>query len=206
VQDHLEFFTALRTMRTLERADLAVVLIDATDGVTVQDIKIIEQAEEVRKGILLVVNKWDIVEKESRTADLFTQTFYQRAPMMTYIPLVYVSALTGQRVTRTLDLALEINQERTKRITTAELNEFLREAVSKQTPPAHAGRFIKFYYGTQTEVAPPTFVFFVNYPQHLERSYLRFLENQLREKFGFKGNTVRMKFKKRTSKGKEGSH
>ncbi|MCX6830858.1 MAG: ribosome biogenesis GTPase Der, partial [candidate division Zixibacteria bacterium] len=149
------------------------------------------------KGILIVVNKWDLVEKDTHTIDQFTATFHDKARLMCYIPLIFVSALSGQRVTKVLDQLIEIWQERQKRIPTAELNDFLEEVVRARPPAAHRGVFIKFYYMTQTDVAPPTFVFFVNYPEHLAKSYLRYLENRLRERFGFVGNALRLKFNQR---------
>jgi GTPase len=196
-KDNVEFFTTLRSIRALQRADIAAVLVEAPEGITGQDIKIIEQAEEQRKGIVIVVNKWDLVEKDTHTIEQFTATFHQKAKLMSYIPLVFVSALTGQRVTKVLDQVLEIWKERQKRLTTSELNDFLEEAVRTRAPAACRGQFIKFYYATQIEVAPPTFVFFVNYPENLERSYLRYLENRLRERFGFVGNALRLKFVQR---------
>lgn len=196
-KDNIEFYTSLRTIRSLQRADLAAVLVEAPEGITGQDVKIIEQAEQERKGILIVVNKWDLVEKDSHTIDQFTATFRQRAKLLDYVPLVFVSALTGQRVTKVLDHLLEIWKERQKRLSTSELNDFLEEVVSARPPAAYRGQFIKFYYATQTEVAPPTFVFFVNYPDSLDKSYIRYLENRLRERFGFVGNALRMKFKQR---------
>ena len=196
-KESLEFYTELRAVRSLQRADVAMVLVDATQGITVQDIKVIEHAEEERKGILVVVNKWDLVEKDPHSADEFTEAFHRRAPMMKYIPLLFVSALTGQRVTRALDMILQIHAERLRRIATPELNSFLGEAVKKRTPPARGGKFIKIYYVTQTDVAPPTFVFFANHPDYIDRAYTRYLENSLREKFGFEGNSLRLKFKRR---------
>lgn len=198
VKDNLEFYTALRTIRSLQRADIAMVLTEAPEGITGQDIKIIEQAEEERKGIMVVVNKWDLVEKDTHTVDQFTETFHRKAALMQYIPLIFVSALTGQRVTKVLDLVLKIHAEREKRVSTAELNDFINSAVNERHPPARGGKFIKFFYVTQTEISPPTFVFFVNHPDYLDRSYLRYLENRLRQRFGFEGNSLRLKFNRRS--------
>ncbi len=197
VKDNVEFYTSLRTVRSLQRADIAMILVEAPEGITGQDIKIIEQAEQERKGIVIVVNKWDLVEKDTHTVDQFTQTFHEKAKLMQYIPLVFVSALSGQRVTKILDHLIEINTERQKRLSTRELNDFIEEAVRDRPPAAHRGQFIKFYYATQVDVAPPSFVFFVNYPEYLDRSYIRYLENRLRDKFGFLGNSLRMKFNKK---------
>ncbi len=200
VKDNLEFYTALRTARSIQRADVVMVLVEAPLGVTSNDLRIIEQVVEERKGILLVVNKWDLVEKDTHAVDHFTRAFYDRAKTMDFIPLVFVSAKTGQRATKPLDLVLQIYEERFKRISTSDLNDFLKAVVAEKHPPAHRGQHIKFYYLTQTAVAPPTFVFFANYPEYLDRSYVRFLENRLRDEFGFVGNSIRMKFNKRSSK------
>ncbi len=198
VTDDLEFYTTLRTIRALQRADVALVLVEAPEGITGQDIKIIEQAEEGRKGVIIVVNKWDLVPKDTYTVDQFTRTFQQKAAMMKYIPLVFISAKTGQRATKVLEMASVIDAERKKRIPTAELNSFLQDTVTRRHPAAKRGKFIKFYYAVQADVTPPTFVFFVNYPESLDKSYLRYLENQLRDKFGFAGVSIRMKFKQRS--------
>ena len=200
VKDNLEMYTALRSIRSLQRADVAIVLAEAPNGITNQDVKIIEQAEEARKAIVLVVNKWDLVEKDTHTVDQFTQTFKEKVRTMSYIPLVFVSALTGQRVTKVLDKVIEVYNDRQKRIPTAELNNFLEAAVEERHPPAHRGVHIKFYYVTQTEIAPPTFVFFANYPEEIDITYIRYLENKLRERFGFIGNALRMKFNPRSTR------
>lgn len=198
VTDDLEFYTTLRTIRALQRADIALVLVEAPEGITGQDIKIIEQAEEGRKGVIIVVNKWDLVPKDTNTVDQFVRTFQQKAAMMKYIPLVFISATTGQRVTKVLEMASVIDAERKKRIPTAELNSFLQETVTRRHPAAKRGKFIKFYYAAQADITPPTFVFFVNYPESLDKSYLRYLENQLRDRFGFAGVSMRLKFKQRS--------
>jgi GTPase len=203
VKDNIEFYTTLRTMRALQRADIAMVLVEASEGINGQDIKIIEQAEQERKGIVIVVNKWDLVEKDTHTIDQFTESFHEKAKLMKYIPLVFVSALTGQRASKPLDLVIEVNDERNKRLSTRELNDFLEEAVRSRAPAAYRGVFINFSYATQVDVAPPSFVFFVNHPEHLDRSYLRYLENRLREKFGFIGNSLRLKFNKKRARIKE---
>ncbi len=200
VKDNLEFYTALRTIRSIQRADVVMVLVEAPLGVTTNDLRIIEQVIEERKGILLVVNKWDLVEKDTHAVDHFTRAFYHRAKTMDFVPLVFISAKTGQRATKTLDLVLSIYEERFKRVSTSDLNDFLKAVVAERHPPAHRGQYIKLYYLTQTGVAPPTFVFFANYPEHLQRSYVRYLENRLRDKFGFVGNSIRLKFNKRDSK------
>ncbi len=197
VKDHLEMFTAMRTVTALQRADVALVLVEAQEGMTAYDFKIIEQAVDERKAIVIVVNKWDLVEKTMHTVDEFTRTFHERAPRMTYIPLIFVSALSGQRVGKIFERVIEVYNERMKRISTSEMNEFLQAALAERHPPAHRGMWIKFKYVTQTDVAPPTFVFFVNHPEQVDISYIRYLENRIRDKFGFGGNSIRLKFKQK---------
>lgn len=195
VKDNLEMYTAMRTIRALQRADVALVLVEGPEGINHQDIKIIEEAHDERKGIVIVVNKWDLVEKDTKTVDEFTRTFAERIHTMSYIPLIFVSAKTGQRVAKVLDKVIEVYTDRLKRIPTSQLNDFLQQALAERHPPAHRGMWIKFNYVTQTDVAPPTFVFFVNHPEQVDRSYIRYLENRIRDTFGFVGNSLRLKFK-----------
>ncbi len=197
VKDNLEMYTAMRSIRALQRSDVAMVLVEASEGITHQDIKIIEQAHDERKAIVIVVNKWDLVEKDTKTVDDFTKTFAAKYHTLSYIPLVFVSALTGQRVTRVLEKVVEVYNDRQKRIPTSQLNDFLQKAIAERHPPAHRGMWIKFNYVTQTEIAPPTFVFFVNHPEQVDRSYVRYLENRIRDSFGFIGNSIRIKFKRK---------
>ncbi|MCC6962944.1 MAG: ribosome biogenesis GTPase Der [candidate division Zixibacteria bacterium] len=197
VKDNLEMYTAMRTIRALQRADVALVLVEGPEGINHQDIKIIEEAHDERKGIVIVVNKWDLVEKDTKTVDEFTRTFAERIHTMSYIPLIFVSAKTGQRVAKVLDKVIEVYTDRLKRIPTSQLNDFLQQALAERHPPAHRGMWIKFNYVTQTDVAPPTFVFFVNHPEQVDRSYIRYLENRIRDTFGFVGNSLRLKFKRK---------
>ncbi len=197
VKDNLEMYTAMRTIRALQRADVALVLVEGPEGINHQDIKIIEEAHDERKGIVIVVNKWDLVEKDTKTVDEFTRTFAERIHTMSYIPLIFVSAKTGQRVAKVLDKVIDVYTDRLKRIPTSQLNDFLQQALAERHPPAHRGMWIKFNYVTQTDVAPPTFVFFVNHPEQVDRSYIRYLENRIRDTFGFVGNSLRLKFKRK---------
>ncbi|MFH2054821.1 MAG: ribosome biogenesis GTPase Der [bacterium] len=197
VRDQLEFLTTLRTQRALQRAEIAAVLVEAPVGITGQDVKIIEQAADERKGVIVVVNKWDLVEKDTHSVDEFTRHYRREVPSLSYIPLLFISATTGQRVSRLLEAAAAVSAERKKRIPTAELNKWLGDTLAKRTPPARQGRFIKFFYISQADSAPPTFVFVVNYPKLLDKAYLRYLENQLRERFGFEGVSLRLKFNER---------
>ncbi|UCD16302.1 MAG: ribosome biogenesis GTPase Der [Candidatus Zixiibacteriota bacterium] len=197
VKEDVEFYTTLRTLRAIENCHVALVLVDAADGLSVQDLKIIEDAADARRGIVMAVNKWDMVEKDDRTADIFTEQIKQYARSLSYIPIIYVSALTGKRVIKTISLIDTVHDNWGRRIPTAELNSFLEEIVARQPPAAIRGKHIKLYYMTQASTKPPTFVFFCNYPKLLQKSYLRYLENRLREKYILEGVAFRIKVRQR---------
>jgi GTP-binding protein len=150
-----------------------------------------------RRSAVLAVNKWDLVEKDSATADRYTKEIKAVLAKYAYLPVIYVSALTGQRVTRVLAEVKKVHREAHKRISTAQLNEFLRKALQRRHPPARQGKHIKFNYVTQTEVGPPTFVFFTNHPKLVDKTYISYLGNRLRESFGFEGVPFRMKFRRK---------
>jgi GTP-binding protein len=187
----------LRTLRAIENCHVAVVLVDASEGMMVQDLKVIEDAVAARRAIVMAVNKWDLVEKDGRTADIFTEQIRKFLGLHGYIPQIYISALNGQRVTKTLSLVDAVFENWNRRIPTSELNAFIERAVAKQPPAAVRGKYINIYYATQADVAPPTFTFFCNHPQLLQKSYLRYLDNRLRESYDFSGVPFRIKFKKR---------
>lgn len=197
VKEDLEFFMTLRTLRAVENSHVAVVLVDATEGMSVQDLKVAEDAVEARRAIVLAVNKWDLVEKDTHTADIFTEQVKTFLGVHGYIPQIYISALSGQRVAKTLTIIDTVYENWNRRIPTAELNAFVEGIVAKQPPAAVRGKYINIYYATQTEVAPPTFTFFCNYPKLLQKSYLRYIDNRLRESYDFAGVPFRIKFKKR---------
>ncbi len=197
VKDAIEYFTTLRTLRAIEHCDIALVLVDASEGLIVQDLKVIEDAANVRRGIVMAVNKWDIVEKDTYTADIFTSQIKEYARTLAYIPNIYISCLTGQRVVKVIPLIDKVYENWDQQITTAELNNFLEDIVNKRHPAAVKGKYIRFYYVTQSGIKPPTFLFFCNYPQLLQKSYIRYIENQLRKKYSFDGVPIRIRFKKR---------
>lgn len=197
VSADLEYYTALRTFRALEECDVAVQLIDAVDGMTTQDQKILSQIFERRRAAVLVVNKWDLVEKDSKTADEFSKAIQEIIAQYDFLPIIFISAKTGQRVEKVLTLVTEVYLEHYKRLSTPVLNDFLSEVTAMRQPPARQGKMIKFSYMTQSEVAPPTFVFFCTHPRLLDPAYARFLSNQLRERFGFRGVPIRLKFQKK---------
>lgn len=193
VKDSLEYYSSLRTARVIREADVALLLVDAVEGVTIQDLKIVDQAWEAGCGLILVVNKWDLVEKDHRTAQAFEKELVGRAPHVRWIPVLFASALTGQRTRKTLDLILEVHEERNRRIPTHEVNEVLEELVGKQPPPHARGRAVNFKYATQVQAAPPTFVLFCNLPKDVPDHYIRYIYNGFRERWGFRGAPVRVR-------------
>jgi len=197
VHENIEFYTTLRTSRAIENCDVTVVLIDAVDKVTAQDQRVLDEVMRTRRATVLVVNKWDLIEKDSKTADEFTQSINDVLAMYSFLPIMYISALSGQRVSKVLSVVKSVHEENHKRIPTPELNDFMQKVVQRKNPPSRQGKYIKFNYATQSEVAPPTFVFFTNHPKLLDKSYIRFIGNQLRQKFGFLGVPFRLKFKKK---------
>lgn len=197
IKENLEFYTTLRTLRSLERCDIAVVIIEANEGLMHQDIQVLEQVREFRKGTLLAVNKWDLIEKETDTAHEYEESIRKKIPTMSYIPMIFISALTGKRSVNVLKLCRQVNERQNQRIQTSELNRFLEDAYKRRHPAAAQGKFIKFFYATQTEIRPPTFVLFCNYPKLLQKQYLRYIENRLRETYDFDGVPIRIKVKPR---------
>jgi GTP-binding protein len=197
VHENIEFYTTLRTSRAIENCDVAIVLIDAVDKVTTQDQRVLEEVMSARRATVLVVNKWDLIEKETKTADEFTKSVNEVLAMYSFLPIMYISALSGQRVSKVLSIVKSVHEENHRRISTPELNDFMQKIVQRNSPPSRKGKYIKFNYAAQTEVAPPTFVFFTNHPTLIDKSYMRYIGNQLREQFGFLGVPFRLKFKKK---------
>jgi GTPase len=195
-----ERYSTLRSLKAISRADVAVLVIDAVEGLTAQDAHVAGYVVDEGKGLVIAVNKWDLVEsKTDRTFDQYVEWIHNEVPFLDFAPLVSISAKTGQRVGRVLEMAIDIWGERRKRITTSELNRVLRAAVERQEPPVVKGRRPKLFYGTQAGVAPPTFVFFANDAAAIHFSYRRYLENRLRSEFGFDGTPVKLVFRDRES-------
>lgn len=191
------FYTLLRTLRSLERCDVALILIDAVDGPMEQDKRILAQAMESGKGAVLAVNKWDLVEKDSHTVKVFTEVIRSRIPFALHVPLVFTSALTGQRVWKAIEVVHQVAKERQRRIETHALNVLLEQIKVQHPPPSPGGRAIKLFYVTQPDTAPPRFVFFANRPEHIPMSYQRYLERRIREAFGFGGTPIRIAFRRK---------
>jgi GTP-binding protein len=193
----VEKYSVLRTLKAINRADVCLLLIDAQDKVTAQDQHIAGYILDEDKSVVVVVNKWDAVEKDTHTMAQYTQVIRTALRFMDYVPVLFISAKTGQRVEQTLQVALQVQAERTRRISTADLNRLLQEAIARHPPKSKSGQQLKFYYATQPEVDPPTFVFFVNDHKLIHFTYERYLENRIREAHGFLGTPLRLVFRSR---------
>lgn len=196
----VERYSVIRSLRAVDRADVVLMVIDAVDGVTEQDKKIAGYAHEGGKGIIIVVNKWDLVEKDSKTSLRYTEAIRSELAFMQYAPVLFASALTKQRIHRVTDLVKYVSEQHNMRISTSVLNQVIEDAISINPPPAAHGKRLKIYYTTQGDIKPPTFIFFVNDPEIMHFSYLRFLENKLRESFGFEGTPLKLVVRGRKEK------
>jgi GTPase len=192
IDEGVEFYSSLRTRRAIERSDICILMLDAVQGLENQDLKIATLAWEAGRGLILVVNKWDLKEKDDKTAAKFEKECQEKAPYLRFVPFLFSSALTGQRVTRVLDLILEVDAERHKRITTSQINTTLEELVARRQPPQAAGREVKLNYATQVETAPPAIAIFGNNPDLVQEHYVRYLHNGFRAAWGFTGNPLQI--------------
>jgi GTP-binding protein len=196
ITDSLEYYSSLRTARVVREADVCLVLVDAVEGLASQDLKVAEQAWDAGCGMILVVNKWDLVEKDTNTAPDWVRDARNRAPFLQWVPILFASALTGQRIRKTLDLIQEVQEERNRRIPTPEVNDVLQQVVGRQPPPHFRGRPVKLRYGTQVAVAPPTFLLFSNLPKEVPHHYIRYVHNSFRSAWGFVGSPLRIRLRK----------
>ena len=192
VTESIEKFSIMRTLLAIERSDVCLMLIDATEGVTEQDAKIAGEAHEAGKGIILVVNKWDCIDKDTHTIEKFKKDIYNKLSYLTYAPIIFISAQTGQRVNKLFELINEVANQNAMRITTAMLNEVINEAIAITQPPTDKGKRLKIFYATQASTKPPTFVIFVNSKELFHFSYQRYLINQIRNTFGLRGTPIRL--------------
>ncbi|HEX8246286.1 MAG TPA: ribosome biogenesis GTPase Der [Longimicrobium sp.] len=198
IEEGVEFYSSIRTERAIERADVCLLLVDATAGqIAVQDLKVAEKAWDAGCGLIIVVSKWDLVEKETMTAPQFEKEIRERVPFLKWVPILFTSAKTGQRVHRVLDLIVEVQAQRNRRVATHEVNEVMRALVSRAKPPAHMNHPVKLLYATQVAVAPPTFVIFSNHPDAVPESYQRYLQNGFRDAWGFLGVPLRINLRHR---------
>jgi GTPase len=202
IEPGIEQFSVIRTHKALERAHVALLLIDAIEGVTAQDTHIAGMIKDSMRSVVIVVNKWDAIEKDENTMKEFEKTIRNRFDFIDYAPILFISAMTAQRIHTVLPTAARVQEERLVRIPTSELNQLIREAMLKHAPPSHVGRKLKIYFGTQVRVDPPTFLFHVNDVELVHFSYERYLENQIREKYSFLGTPIRLSFRPRTRKEK----
>lgn len=198
VKENIEFFSTVRTDRSIRDADVVVLLLDAMQGFDAQDKRIIRDAEKYNKGIIIALNKWDIVpDKDSNVHKEFETYIYDRIRSSTYIPIISISALKGTRIERVLDLAEMVIQERNKKISTPEMNDFVEKILKERPLPMKRGRQLKIQYALQVKSNPPVFKFFMNNPQELPPNYRRFIENKIREGFGFRGVPITMVFRQK---------
>ena len=202
IKEELERYSIIRTVTAVDRADVVIVVIDATEGVTEQDAKIAGIAHERGKGIIVAVNKWDAVEKNDKTIYEYTRKLKELLSFMPYAEYIFISAETGQRLNKLFDLIDMVRQNQTLRVSTGVLNEIMTEAVAMQQPPSDKGKRLKLYYITQVAVKPPTFVVFVNDRELMHFSYTRYIENQIRNAFGFRGTSLKFIIRERKEKEK----
>ena len=192
VTEKIEKYSVLRSLFAIERADVCLMLIDANEGVTEQDAKIAGEAHEAGKGIIIVVNKWDEYEKDTGTLEKYKKAIYEKLSYLSYAPIIFISAKTGQRVDKLFGMINDVNSQNSKRVTTSQLNQVINEAIAIVQPPSDKGKKLKIFYGTQASIKPPTFVIFVNSKELFHFSYERYLVNQIRKEFGLEGTPIRI--------------
>lgn len=198
IDETVERYSVVRSLAAVDRSDVCVIMIDGAEGLTEQDTKIAGYAHEQGKACIIAVNKWDSVEKDGKTMSAFRLKVQEHFAYMSYAPIIFISAKTGQRIDKLLEEIKEVNVQHKRRITTGMLNDILNEAMAKQQPPSDKGKRLKIYYGTQASVAPPTFVLFVNDKDLFHYSYLRYIENQFRLAFGFDGTPLHFIIREKT--------
>jgi len=192
IEPGVEKYSVLRSLRAIERSDVALLMVEATSGLTAQDAHIAGFILEAWKSVVVVVNKWDTITKDNYTMESFTQHVRQELNFIDYVPVLFISALTGQRVSQVLPMALRVQEERLVRLSTSQINRILQDAQDKHVAPSHTGRQFKIYYGTQVRSDPPTFLLYVNDPKLAHFTYLRFLENRIRGSYGYLGTPIRL--------------
>lgn len=197
IDENIERYSVIRSLAAVDRCDVVLILIDANEGVTEQDTKIAGYAHEQGKASIIVINKWDMVEKETNTMNIFRQNIERDLSYMTYAPVAFTSALTGARIDKLFDLIKYVNNQHAMRISTGVLNDILNEAMSKVQPPSDKGRRLKIYYITQASTKPPTFIIFVNSKELAHFSYIRYIENQIRTAFGLEGTPIKFIIRER---------
>ena len=197
VEEDLEFYSVMRAIRAIDEADVCLIVIDAVDGIEAQDMNIFSLAVKRNKGIVILVNKWDLIDKETNTARDYEKGLRQKIAPFTDVPIVFISALEKQRIFKAVDNAMAVYENRTKKITTSKLNDWLQEVMAAKNPPSYRGKFIKIKYVTQLKTYYPAFAFFCNHPKHIKQDYKNYLANKLREEFNFTGVPIRLYFRQK---------
>lgn len=197
VHEKIEFYSVMRSIKALENSDVCIVMIDASQGLESQDLNIISLAHRRKKGILLLVNKWDLIEKDNKTHKQFTAAILDKLAPLTYIPTIFISVLNKQRIFQAIEKAIQIYEDKSKKVSTSSLNDVMLPIIEKTPPPSLKGKYIKIKYITQLPTHNPTFAFFCNLPQYIKEPYERFLENKLRENFGFEGVPINLVFRQK---------
>ena len=197
VSEDLEFYSVMRSVRAIEHSDVVIIMVDATKGWESQDMNIFSLAQKNRKGIVILINKWDLVEKSTNTMKQFEAQIREKISLFNDVPILFISALTKQRILKAVETAMEVNENRSKRIKTSKLNEIMLPIIENTPPPALKGKYIKIKYCTQLPTVTPQFAFFCNLPQYVKEPYKRFIENQLRKNFDFKGVPIEVYFRQK---------
>ena len=197
VDEDIEFYSTMRSIRAIEDSDVCILMIDAERGIEAQELNVFNLIIKNRKGVVILVNKWDLIEKETNTVKQYTEAIQARLAPFKDIPIVFVSALTKQRIHKALDVAIEVSENRKRRVTTSKLNDFMQKAMEEFPPPSHRGNYIRIKYVTQLPTHAPQFAFYCNYPQHVKESYKRFLENRLRDEYNFSGVPISIYMRKK---------
>jgi len=195
VRGNIEFYSVMRSIKALQESDVCLVMIDATQGLESQDVNLISLANKYKRGIVLLVNKWDLIEKDTKTAEKFTSDIQVKLGPLNYIPVLFISVLKKQRIFKVIETALEVYENRRRKISTSELNKILLPVIEKTPPPAFKGKYIKIKYITQLPISSPTFAFFTNHPKYIKAPYERFLINTIRANFNFSGVPVKVVFR-----------
>lgn len=203
VYDTIEKYSVIKAKFAIDRADVCILMIDATEGVTEQDTKIAGYAHESGKGIIIAINKWDLIDKETNTLEKYKRNVYADLAYMTYAPVLFISATTGKRVTNIFEMINKVNEQNSLRVPTGILNDILSQAIAITQPPSDKGRRLKVYYMTQVSIKPPVFVIFVNSKKLMHFSYVRYIENNLRKQFGFVGTSIKMVIREKSEKSEE---
>lgn len=198
ISESIELYSTMRTARAIDRSDVTIIVVDATQGLEAQDKRIIADAEVARKGLIIALNKWDLIEKDTKTADAFIKKIKEELPTLDYVPIITISAVTKQRITKVIEMAKEIQARRCVRIPTHELNEELIAMLERTPPPSVKGRDLRINYVTQVKTEPPLFAFFLNFPELLPDAYKRFIERQLRKLHDFEGVPISFVFRKKS--------